>query len=1039
MELLGRQVVWGSIDNLSRVAINVGLHHHSIRSDGAACRSQSTKNPSAAFRISGTIPQPRLSHPGPPAMLPLKPLFPILWLALGAALRADFTYVDATTSNTTLANGSAFNPAPNGNTGNDNNWELRTGFGSGGTVLESGGEVASENAPELKTTLTGLTPGATYRIFACLWDPTNASEDWNLRAGVIANPGANTLFSAADATTELVATAAVPASTLTFSSAPTTVLDSGNRTMLAASIGTLAADGNGQISVYLDDRNAATSPNFRSWYDGLAYEFVAPPSNNVTYVDANASNTRRWDNQTFSPTPDGASGADNNWEIRNLGNAANVYESCAEAAENAPLLVTTLTGLTPNTRYLLYAYFWDATTGNWRIKASVKSSDINNNGTPGIASDDFLPTSPLTHFAADSNDGGLATDALPASNTVFVSNPLFTQNDRVLMEAPLGTSVSDANGNLSIYVDDLAGVDQSRRTWFDGVGYKLALPLTPSADEDGDGLTNGEEVTNGTDPYLADTDGDGYSDSAEVTAGSNPLSALSVPPLPGNSLQMTSDGAWTWFNDERAIFHQGSLFIGYVKSNGQYGVTRYNPATNVTSDMIISTATSQQQDDHNNPSFTVLPDGKLLVLYAKHNSERRFYQRTSLVPLPTTNADWGPEIIRTLTASDTYNNTYLLSGESNRIYNFHRNINFNPTITISDDLGATWQPSIPFIAVGTGGVRPYPRYCSNRTDRIDLIYTDGHPRDLDNSVYHMFYRAGGFYKTDATLIDTFANLPLEHQSGQRGSVVYQFSSAAWGAGQGPNDWIPNARGWTWDVHYGQDGNPVCVFQAQTGTDATWATSRIYYYYARWTGSAWQKRFIAQAGRGIYAAESDYGGGMCLDPKDPNVIYIASNAANPFNLGDINNVPLSTNNRYEIYRGVTSDGGLTFTWTPITTNSVADNFRPIIPENSPYDDTVVWFNGTYNTYTNYSTKVLAILRNDLRMKTTLLVPASNTGTFEWKSSPGWRYRITGSEDLNGFPHTIVSGIESQGETTTRTFTFPPALTNRPKAFFRVETE
>jgi len=972
-------------------------------------------------------------------MHPLKHLVPILWLSLVVVLRADLTYVDATTSNTTLANGSAFTPAADGTTGNDNNWELRTGFGSGGTVLESGGEVPAENAPELKTTLTGLTPGATYRIFACFWDPTNTNEDWNLRAGVIANPGANTLFSAADATTGLGSTAAVLASTQTFSTAPTTVLDSGNRAMLSASIGTLTADGTGKISVYLDDKNAATSANFRAWYDGLAYEFVAPPPNNVIYVDANASNTKRWDNQTFSPAPDGVTGADNNWETRNFGNTTNVYESCAEAAENAPLLVTTLSGLTPNTQYLLYAYFWDASTGNWRIKASSKLSDINNNGTPGNATDDFLPTSPLTHFAADNNDGGLATDAPPASSTVFITNPLFTESDRVLMQAPLGTATSDATGTLSIYVDDLSGVDQSRRTWFDGVGYKLALPLTPTADEDGDGLTNGEEATRGSDPYRADTDGDGYSDFVEVAAGSNPLSALSVPPLPGNSLQMTANGAWTWFNDERAIFHQGSLYMGYVRNNGQYGVTRYNPATNVTSDMIISTATSQQQDDHNNPSFTVLPDGKLMVLYAKHNAEARFYQRTSLVPLPTTSADWGPEVIRTLTASDTYNNTYLLSGESNRIYNFHRNINFNPTITISDDLGATWQASIPFIAVGTGGVRPYPRYCSNHTDRIDLIYTDGHPRDLDNSVYHMFYKAGGFYKTDGTLIDTFANLPLEHGSGQRGSVIYQFSSAAWGAGQGPDDWIPNARGWTWDIHYGQDGNPVCVFQVQVGTDATWATSRIYYYYARWTGTSWQKRFIAQAGRGIYASESDYGGGMCLDPKNPNIIYIASNAASPFNLADVNNVPLSPNNRYEIYRGVTTDGGLTFTWTPITTNSVADNFRPIIPENSPYDQTVIWFNGTYNSYTSFDTRVLAILRNDLRMKTSLLVPASNSGTFEWKSSPGWRYRITGSEDLDGFPHTILSGIESQGETTSSTFTFPPTLTNKPKAFFRVETE
>ena len=48
--------------------------------------------------------------------------------------------------------------------------------------------------------------------------------------------------------------------------------------------------------------------------------------------------------------------------------------------------------------------------------------------------------------------------------------------------------------------------------------------------------------------------------------------------------------------------------------------------------------------------------------------------------------------------------------------------------------------------------------------------------------------------------------------------------------------------------------------------------------------------------------------MCLDPKDPRVVYISTNAADPFALGDIANVPLRANQRYEIYKGFTADGG-----------------------------------------------------------------------------------------------------------------------------------
>ncbi|MEY4489440.1 MAG: hypothetical protein RIQ79_1948, partial [Verrucomicrobiota bacterium] len=433
----------------------------------------------------------------------------------------------------------------------------------------------------------------------------------------------------------------------------------------------------------------------------------------------------------------------------------------------------------------------------------------------------------------------LFTPALPAGAVTDYGLSTESGSNRHQYLGFVGNATADAQGRLLLYSDDGDGTatNLSTRSWLEG--FFVGAPYVP-------------------------------------------------PPLPGGAVQIAPNGAWTWFNDERAIIHQGSLYSGYVRSDGQYGITRYDFADGLARHMIISTSTSQQQDDHNNPSITVLPDGRLLALYSKHVAGAVFYQRTSTVAQPATSADWGAEITRTVPASNTYANTYRLTGESNALYNFHRCINYNPTLTISTDNGATWGTSRQLLGTGTGSTRPYPRYTSNGVDRIDAIYTDGHPRDVANSVYHMYYKNGGLYKTDGTLIAPLANIPLDHDAGQRGNVIYQYSDAAWGAGQGPDDWIPAARGWTWDVVYDRAANPVCVFQAQVGTDATWSTSRIYYYYARWTGTEWQKRFIAQAGRGIYAAESDYGGGMCLDPEDPRIVYISTNAASPFALGDVNN-------------------------------------------------------------------------------------------------------------------------------------------------------
>lgn len=444
-------------------------------------------------------------------------------------------------------------------------------------------------------------------------------------------------------------------------------------------------------------------------------------------------------------------------------------------------------------------------------------------------------------------------------------------------------------------------------------------------------------------------------------------------PTPGAITQVAPNGTWTWFNDERAIWHQGQLFAGYMRSDGYAGITRYNPITGSATHSNIGTATSVQIDDHNNPSLTVLPNQRLLATYSKHGSASQFYTRISTTSDPRSLSDWGAETIVSTPAGNTYANTMRLSGtgagENNTIYNFSRCINYNPCLTRSTDNGVTWGSTIQVINVGTGGTRPYPRYVTNHRDRIDMIYTDGHPRNENNSIYHLYYRSEAFYKSNGTRVKTLAQLPLNHgaisdpNSGEKGTTVYQYSSSNWSGNQGVNDWIPNGRAWTWDIHYGSNGLPVCAFQVQVddaaSSDASVIKDRIYYYYARWTGSAWQRRFIAQGGRPLYNAEDDYGGGMCLDPEDPRIVYISSNAAAPFDLTSLSQVPLAANERYDIWRGVTVDGGLTFSWTRITENTSADNIRPIVPSNHQRTSHVLWLQGSYLSYTNYSTKVMGI--------------------------------------------------------------------------------
>lgn len=701
---------------------------------------------------------------------------------------------------------------------------------------------------------------------------------------------------------------------------------------------------------------------------------LAPLHGQITYVDAAASNTTLADGSAYVPTA-AVNNTDNQWSLRTLANSATVYTSNDNNAMPGEDAPTLRTRISGLVANQTYPIYLYF----WSAGTSGNSAwDIKAGRSAGsLTVHDFSN--------AISLGDGHVSDGTVTNSTAFTSAVMVEQDNRDLLQVNLGNFTADANGRIDIYIDDNPGNDD--RTWYDGVGH--ALPSTPPP------LTSSEVV------------------------------------------EIAPNGVWTWFNDERAIFHQGYLFCGYVKSNGQYGVTRYNPVDGSTAHMLLSTATSQQTDDHNNPSLTVLPDGRLLAVYSKHSAESKIYQRTSLVADPDTDADWGPELSRTTPALTAYANTYRLSTESDRIYNFHRCINYNPTLTRSSDLGATWETPIHLIQTGTGANRPYPRYCSNHTDRIDVLYTDGHPRNQENSIYHLYYQGGNLMRSDGSVIDTLANAPINHDTGERGSVVYPFSNSAWGPGQGPDDWIPTGRAWTWDIHYGADGNPVCVFQVQVGTDAGWSTSRIYYYYARWTGTQWQRRFIAQGGRGLYAAESDYGGGMAIDPIHPNVVYISTNAASPFSLGNIQNVPLATSERFEIWRGVTLDGGLSFTWEPVTQNSISNNIRPIVPEAHAYDRACVWNQGTYNTYTSYNTKVLARFENDLRIHAMQLDTPGISLT--WASSPGRIYRIMASEDLSGFEIPCAADIPSTGGTNTQTFDLPEVLSGAPRAFFRVEEQ
>jgi hypothetical protein len=112
-------------------------------------------------------------------------------------------------------------------------------------------------------------------------------------------------------------------------------------------------------------------------------------------------------------------------------------------------------------------------------------------------------------------------------------------------------------------------------------------------------------------------------------------------PAQTQPLTLAVDGAWTWFNDPRALFHNGALYFGCVRSDGASSLNVLDLQNGTTRS--LWTSTWSQYDDHDNAGLLSLQDGRLLAIYARHGSANTFSYRLSLTADPLTPAAWGAE------------------------------------------------------------------------------------------------------------------------------------------------------------------------------------------------------------------------------------------------------------------------------------------------------------------------------------------------------------------------------------------------------------
>lgn len=415
---------------------------------------------------------------------------------------------------------------------------------------------------------------------------------------------------------------------------------------------------------------------------------------------------------------------------------------------------------------------------------------------------------------------------------------------------------------------------------------------------------------------------------------------------------ITEKGAWCWFAAPRAIsYHNDKIgveainktFIGYIDVHGAIKATQIDHNQNTREEVLIRSYF--QPDDHNNPTFLILPDERVMVFYSRHTDEACFYYRISQKPGDIRTL--GEEVRLSTKNNTTYPTPYILSDDPGHIYLCWRGIGWHPTIgrlpmpNESNDFKVAfdWQYQI----VQSTGARPYAKYVSNGKDRIYLTYTTGHP---DNEYPNWIY----FNYIDIN------NLSLMDIAGNKlatiGEELHHVNKSDTYAHAHPTAIVDNiaSRDWVWEVSLDAEEKPVIAMVRINS-----AQNSHEYYHAKWTGSEWKKTALGNAGSAFHQTpgrEKSYSAGMAIDKRNPNIFYCAMPVDGKY--GHV----------YEIIRKEIQSNGTVLSDT-ITKNSKKNNVRPFFIHNTDGAERLVWMYGDYydwivsnNTPAGYPTAIHA---------------------------------------------------------------------------------
>jgi hypothetical protein len=246
-------------------------------------------------------------------------------------------------------------------------------------------------------------------------------------------------------------------------------------------------------------------------------------------------------------------------------------------------------------------------------------------------------------------------------------------------------------------------------------------------------------------------------------------------------------------------------------------------------------------------------------------------------------------------------------------------------MSYSDDLGETWADGKRVMDSYDVNNPVYMKISSDDKGRIDILFTDGHPKIGPASVYHMYYKGGQFHQTNGQAIGPVSAIPIGIDKINK---VYDVT-------------VHQTKSWIWDIALDKKGHPVIAY-----TRYPHETDHRY-HYARWDGKKWHDEELCKAGPyitrlrpGAPLREGHYSGGVVLDHNHTDHVYLSR----------------EINGKFEVQRWQRNKDKWDI--TEITRQSQQDNVRPYVVKYTPAQkSTVLWMQGIYHHYTDYNTNLM----------------------------------------------------------------------------------